>query len=115
MNRGFKVTAKTNAEFLNINFGTSYKEWNQSTYDLDEETEVWMVTLDGSFQNGVKNYFENGNIIEEINDNIRPTKLKRMVFQIIENYGVKTFIYLGVYRLDSNKSSENIRIFVPLK
>ena len=116
MEKGYQLTARTIAEFLNKTFGTNYKLWLRSTYELDESITVWMIRIDGKKRKGFKNYFDNGNIIEEsFEEPTRSLKPIRMVFQIIEKADTKTFIYLGNYKLDSEKSTKEKRIFKPTK
>ena len=115
MEKGYQITVRTNAEFLNKVFGTNYKLWLKSTYELDDSTTVWMIRIDGEKRNSFKNYFDNGCIIEEsLEEETRSLKPVRMVFQIIEKNKYKTFIYLGKYSLDNEKSNKEKRVFKQL-
>ena len=92
MEIGYKVKAKTIAEFLNKTFGTNYKLWLKSTYELDDSTTVWMIKIDGEKRNTFKNYFDNENIVEEsYEEKTRSLNPIRMVFQIVEkdNFSIK--------------------------
>lgn len=74
-----------------------------------------MIRIDGKERNGFKNYIENDNIIEESNSNpTRSLKPIRMVFLIKDHDGLKTFTYLGKYKMDVDKSTVNKRVFIPL-
>ncbi len=116
MEKGYVITVKTNAEFLNTTFGTTYKQWYKSTYNLDDETTVWMIRIDSKERDGFKNYFEDGCIIEESNtEQTRSLKPIRMVFQILEENGLKTFVYLGKYKMDNEKSTIDKRVFVAVE
>ena len=116
MEIGYQVKAKTIAEFLNKTFGTNYKLWLKSTYELDNSTTVWMIKIDGEKRNTFKNYFDNENIVEEsYEEKTRSLKPIRMVFQIVEKENSKTFVYLGNYTLNKEKSTKEKRIFSPIK
>ena len=115
MEKGYQITVRTNAEFLNKTFGTNYKLWLKSTYELDDSTTVWMIRIDGDKRNGFKNYFDNGCIIEEsLEEETRSLKPIRMVFQILEKRDYKTFVYLGNYNIDSENSNKEKRVFKPI-
>lgn len=55
---GEKIVAKTNAEFLNLLFGTNYKQYMRSIYNLSNDSVVWMIRIDSTERSGFKNYFE---------------------------------------------------------
>ena len=115
MEKGYQITVRTNAEFLNKVFGTNYKLWLKSTYELDDSTTVWMIRIDGEKRNNFKNYFDNGYIIEEsLEEETRSLKPIRMVFQIMGKKDYKTFVYLGKYTLDNGKSNKEKRVFKQL-
>ena len=114
MEKGYQITARTNAEFLNKTFGTNYKLWLKSTYELDDSTTAWMIKIDGEKRQSFKNYFDNENIVEEsYEEKTRSLKPVRMVFQVVEKGDSKTFIYLGNYTLDKEKSTKEKRVFKP--
>ena len=115
MEKGYQITARTIAEFLNKTYGTNYRLWLKSTYELDESTTVWMIRIDGEKRQGFSNYFDNGYIIEESLEKTRSLKPIRMVFQIVDNGDNKTFIYLGKYKLNKDKSTKEKRVFSPIK
>ncbi len=116
MEKGYQLNAKTIYEFLNKAFGTNYKLWLKSTYELDDSTTVWMIRIDGEKRQGFSNYFDNDNIIEESKvESTRSLKPIRMVFQILEKDDYKTFIYLGKYKLNKGKSTKEKREFSPIK
>ena len=117
MEKGYKVITRTITEFLNETFGTTHKGWMRSTHPYNNKTVIWMIRIDQEERAGFKNYFVDGNIVEESMDKpTRSDKPFRMVFQIIENRKekTKTFIYLGKYKLDLDKSSPTRRVFVPV-
>ena len=112
MEKGLIITARTYADFLNKTFDTNYKGWFKSTYELDEDTTVWMIRLDSKERDGYINYFDGSDIIEESSNPTRSKKKYRLVFKVNDIRNVyKTFTYLGRYFL-SDKSSKNRRIFV---
>ena len=78
---GEKIVAKTNAEFLNLLFGTNYKQYMRSIYNLSNDSVVWMIRIDSTERSGFKNYFEDDYIVEYSSKNpTRSYKLYRYCF-----------------------------------
>lgn len=110
---GEKIVAKTNAEFLNLLFGTNYKQYMRSIYNISNDSVVWMIRIDSTERSGFKNYFEDDYIVEYSSKNpTRSYKLYRYVFQIIEEDKKRKYVYLGKYRFCSEKSTLEKRYFV---
>lgn len=51
---GKEIEAKTNADFYNLLFGTNYKQYMRSIYNLSNESVVWMIRIDSTELFGFK-------------------------------------------------------------
>lgn len=40
---GDKIEARTNAEFLNLVFGTNYKQYMRSIYNYSNDSVIWIL------------------------------------------------------------------------
>lgn len=105
---GELLRVSTNAQLLNQLVGTHYKQWYKSTYQLKDDTMIWMIRLDNQLRSGWCNKLENGKIIEEFYGNDQPPNIylgiqikKRLVFEKTSN----GYRFLGVYQFDDAKSN----------
>ena len=114
------VYARTNAEFLNKTFGTSYKAYMRGRWEYDEETWVWMIRLDNRIRDGWHNRIISENEIwEEYLGNETPTyrgereRKYRIVVSIVENgtFG-REYHILGRYRYDAEKSKLGCNVLI---
>ncbi|NLE06580.1 MAG: hypothetical protein GX638_17485 [Crenarchaeota archaeon] len=65
-----------------------------------------MIRIDSKNRTVFKKYFEGENIIEESNTKLtRFSKAIRKLFQIFETNKLKTYINLGDFNLDNEKST----------
>ena len=108
------VYARTNAEFLNKRFGTSYKAWMKCGWKYDDDTIVWMVPLDGVERYGWRNRIVDSNTVREDYVGLEEFRLighrhineyQRIVVQKEQG----RYTILGLYRYDFKNSDERIR------
>lgn len=113
---GDKIEARTNAEFLNLVFGTNYKQYMRSIYNYSNDSVIWMIRIDSIERAGFKNYFENECLVEYSDKNpTRSNKFYRYVFQIIEENKNRKYVYLGKYKFSTELSSKEKRYFILTK
>lgn len=114
MKAGQIVYARTHAEFLNLTFGTNYKQWMKSVWNYDDNTIVWMVRFNCA-KDGWRNSFVSSTVIKEENlehalewngrsiaDRL---DAKRIVIEINEEEMRRKYIFRGVYTYDEEKSN----------
>lgn len=109
MKQGDIIRTKTHAELLNKLLGTQYKQWYKCTYDLDDNTFIWIVSLDNSSNAGHRNKFlNNTTIIEQFDKNDTFSKERflhginrefRLVFEKIETANGRLYKFHGLYKL----------------
>ena len=113
------VHARTNAEFLNKEYGTRYQAWMKSRWEYDSDTWVWMVRFDGRVRQGWKNRVINQNEIwEEYVDSKPhtyskvPEKKYRIVVEIIDGYSDRAYRIWGKFKYDFAKSGPARHVLV---
>ncbi len=108
----------THADLLNelglhTKQGLPFKSWQKGTYELDANTYIWIICIDGEVRNGWRNTYQNNKIIEENLDNknhtIGLTHKYRVVFDKTSGYYGNKFVCKGLYRL-CPKSNNQMRI-----
>lgn len=116
---GDVIYAKTHATLLNNLLNTNYKQWYKCTYDLDDDTFIWMVYLDGTNNEGHTNKFESDDIIiEEFDkDMIKDKRFEhglekpyRLVFEKIVTSNGRKYEFHGLYKLIDTSSNKYKRI-----
>ena len=108
------VYARTNAEFLNKRFGTSYKAWMKCGWKYDPDTIVWMIPFDGKKRYGWRNRIVDADTVREDYVGLESLKLdghKRITqyHRIVVKKEAGRFVILGLYRYDFKNSDERIR------
>ena len=108
------VYAKTNAKFLNSEFGTNYDKWYKSTWVYSYDTVVWMGFVDFQEREKWINYWADKDrtvMIEEYNgiDGAIAGKAIKYPFRIIaqkefSSYSHKYYVR-GLFRYDAKESS----------
>jgi len=102
----------TNAEFLNENFGTNYKQWMKCGWYYDDKKEilVWMVNFNKTVSSGWQNSIVDENTITEVFVESLDNQLEthRTVLQpyrlaVDKSQGYKI---LGLYQYDALNSNE---------
>lgn len=104
----------TNAEFLNLNFGTNYKQWMRCSwvYPQNHSILIWMVRFDKSVSEGWQNIIEDENTIIEkyigdlgnqLENHKSVSESYRLSVDKSQNYKV-----LGLYKYDRENSDERI-------
>ncbi|MBE5751642.1 MAG: hypothetical protein E7357_04450 [Clostridiales bacterium] len=113
------VKARTNAEFLNKEYGTNYKAWYKSRWPYDIETWVWMVRIDGKVRDGWRNLpLKEGGMLEEFVGPGTPTYFNekerryRIIVDIVETSTGREYHIIGKYRYDKERSNEREHVFV---
>lgn len=111
------IIAKTNAEFLNQEYGTDYKAFMKSRWSYTDNTWVWMVRLDSKVRNGWRNrIISEDEIWEEYVDVGVPTyadefeKKFRIVASIVEGARGREYRVLGKYAFDFENSTNRRHI-----
>lgn len=111
------IIAKTNAEFLNQEYGTDYKAFMKSRWSYTDNTWVWMVHLDSKVRNGWRNrIISEDEIWEEYVDVGVPTyadefeKEFRIVASIVEGARGREYRVLGKYAFDFENSTNRRHI-----
>ena len=107
--------ARTNAQVLNIVYGTNYKQWMKAAYHKTTSvgTMAWIAFINGKPRNDWKNTLYQDRITEEyvgdkkvlpkgIDEGLRYTT--RAVFQKLRNKDGQYYVFRGMYKLskDSN-------------
>ena len=115
LQEGTIIKARTHTEFLNKTFNKNYKGYQRSVCNIDFETVVWFIRIDGCSRSKYKNYFINDDIIEESNKPTRSTRPYRLVFKINDVKPIREYVYLGKYYYNKEKSSKTIRYFSKLQ
>ena len=118
MKAGEIIYVSSNAELLNT-LGLSrkeYKRWMRTTFNVEQDTFVWMITLDGKNNSGWINEFHGDTITEKYvggkpypdNIDLGLAYKTRLVFEKIkiQNKVVK-YIFRGIYRLNNTSTREN--------
>lgn len=108
MQAGNKIQARTHAELLNRLLNRHCKSWYKCTYDIDQDTFIWMVKLDGTDNYGRRNKFDDGKTIMERFDDGFPkndrfmhglTRKYRLVFEKEELSVGRVYTFRGLYKL----------------
>lgn len=106
------VFARTNADFLNQQYGTNYQAFMKSRWNYSDNTWVWMVRFDGTIRNGWRNrIISNDEIWEEYVDTGMPTyageseKAFRIVVSITDGASGRIYRVLGRYAFDFESST----------
>ena len=113
------VYARTNAEFLNKEYGTCYKAWMKSRWEYDRNTWVWMVRFDGQIRQDWRNRRVNDSEIwEEYVGNEPPTykdcfeKKYRIVVEVKDMGAGRAYCVLGKFMYDPANSRSGKNVFV---
>lgn len=108
MKAGEIIKARTHAELINYLKKTDLKGLFKCTYDLDENTFIWMVSLNNTSNAGHRNKFENDTTIIEQFDKSMPKNKRfyhginrhyRLVFEKIKTNGERLYKFHGLYKL----------------
>jgi hypothetical protein len=117
-----EVFAKTHAEFLNQAFGTNYRGFMKTRFPYDEDTWVWMVSIDGKVRNGWKNVKVSENEIwEEYVLSGDPTYSKnqertyRIAVDVTQAKNGRKYCILGKYEFDFENSTSKRHILRKIK
>lgn len=96
-----------NAEFLNNNFGTDYKDWMKCTWSYSSILKVWMVYLDGQKRYGWVNHISGDQVIEFFVDplekQIPPHRYFAETYRLVVDKA-QGYKILGVYQYDVKNS-----------
>ena len=100
----------TNAEFLNMNFGTNYKQWMKCRWPYSDDLKVWMLYFDNNIRLGWKNEVLDNTITEIFVDSLDRQIMSHRYFE--ETYRLvvdkaQNYKILGVYKY--SKEDSNIR------
>lgn len=111
------IYAKTHADFLNQAFGTDYKGYMKSRWDLDNDTWVWMVYIDEQVRSGwVNKIISEDQICEEYVWSDEPTyknepeRAYRIVVRIVNTTRGREYHVLGKYKIDFVESTNKKHI-----
>ncbi len=108
----------THADLLNelglrTKQGLPFKNWCKGTYELDENTYIWIISIDGVKRNGWINIYEENKIVEknldDICHSIGLTHEYRIVFDKVAGYSGNKFVCKGLYKL-CPESNNRVRI-----
>lgn len=108
MKKGEIIYARTNAEFLNALINKNYKQWYKCTYELNNDTFIWMICLNNSNNVGHRNKFENDcTIIEQFDTSLPKNKRFnhglerpfRLVFEKIKTANGCAYKFHGLFKL----------------
>ncbi len=112
------IIAKTNADFLNKEYGTDYKAFMRSRWNYSDNTWVWMVRFDGNIRDGWRNrIISEDEIWEEYVDAGMPTyagdneRKFRIVVSIVDGARGREYRILGRYAFDFENSTNRRHIF----
>ena len=108
------VYAQTNAEFLNLEFGTNYEKWYKSTWEYDDNIVVWMGFVDAKERDRWINFWSDKDptvMIEEYNgvDGAIAERAIKYPFRIVaekdfSSYKHKYYVR-GLFRYDAKSST----------
>ena len=108
------VYAQTNAEFLNLEFGTNYEKWYKSTWEYDYKTVVWMGFVDGKERDSWINFWSDKDhtvMIEEYNgvDGAIAERAIKYPFRIVAEKDFSSYTHKyyvrGLFRYDAKSST----------
>ena len=108
----------THADLLNelglrTKQGLPFKNWYKGTYELDENTFIWIICIDGKERSGWSNVYQGNKIIEKNPNNntltISLTHKYRIVFDKVAGYSGNKFVCKGLYKL-CPESNNQMRI-----
>jgi hypothetical protein len=108
------VYAQTNAEFLNLEFGTNYEKWYKSTWEYSYNTVVWMGFVDGKERDSWINFWSDKDhtvMIEEYNgvDGAIAERAIKYPFRIVAEKDFSSYTHKyyvrGRFRYDAKSST----------
>ena len=129
MKRGEIICAKTHAELLNKVLGTNYKAWMKSSIKLPDGRLLWMIELGSSISpagwinkmtsaNSISEKHVGGNYAFSGHETYVGSRVNgiswdpsdRAVFDILKIGSVRKYVFRGVFRINTEKSSlyENV-------
>jgi len=116
---GEYIDAGTNAELLNIVFGTNYKQWMRSGWEYSPDTIVWMIKLDGrTSKEGWTNTYIPPDRIEEVYTGVESDRLEthksletrnRITFDKVDTGAGRRYIFRGVFAFVPGESVSNTK------
>ena len=104
---------RTHAKLLNRVFGTNYKQWMSSVWNVTDDTIAWMVRFDGITRDGWRNCILSDDLLYQENVSGRKnwkgvpvddSRQLRLVFAIIEDGYRRKYLFKGVYKFDPDGS-----------
>ncbi len=100
-----------NALGLRTQQGLPFKNFFKGTYELDENTYIWIICIDGQERDGFINIYQgrDGIIEQNVQDKthtIGLTHKYRIVFDKVKGFSGNRFICKGLYKLSPESTNQ---------